>query len=85
MIRGLGFGPTNHFNIFNTILDVYRFARVITLRNQFLRESQDTQVKVDILTETDPCAQQKASFSDLCGISILHNLQTVMFLLLLRF
>lgn len=35
--RGLGFSPTNQFDVFGTILDVNSFARTLTLRNNFFQ------------------------------------------------
>ncbi|OCT83472.1 hypothetical protein XELAEV_18026014mg [Xenopus laevis] len=33
--HGLSFAPTHHFNLFNTLLDVNRFVRKLTLRRHF--------------------------------------------------
>lgn len=33
--KGLNFCPTKNFNLYNTILDVNRFARSLTLRKHF--------------------------------------------------
>lgn len=33
--RGLTFAPTTHFNLFNTILDVNKFARNVNVRGKF--------------------------------------------------
>lgn len=35
--RGLGFAPTNNFNMFYTLLDINKFARTLTLKHHFFK------------------------------------------------
>lgn len=41
LAKGLNFCPNRHFDLFNTILDVNRFSRTLTLRKHFLDSSME--------------------------------------------
>lgn len=45
--KGLHFFPSEHFDIFGTLLDINRFNRNITIRKHFLTSDTDVQYCVE--------------------------------------
>lgn len=37
LCRGLGYAPTNNFNMFSTLMDINTFARTLPLKHHFLK------------------------------------------------
>lgn len=74
--------PTCAFNFFDTLLDINRFARTLTLKKKFFQQEHngDPSSKVDISTipnNIDYVSNRSnrdnfVPFSDICAISVLR-------------
>ncbi|KAM8945703.1 myocardin [Pelodytes ibericus] len=79
---GLSFSPTNHFNLFSTLVDVNRFVRKITLKKHFFDTIEATLEQVSSphpqnsnTTQLSTCIPVNLNFDDLCMLSTLEDLQ----------
>lgn len=79
MAKGLSFVPTVHFDLFNTIIDINKFARTLTVKRHFsdVRSHREptlaTMDHPNIVTRDD---LSQLPFSEQCGIMDLHELST---------
>lgn len=75
--RGLGFAPTYHFNLHNTIKDVNRFVWLLTVKKNFF---DNTEEEAYIHTETPMETISNAEdwpvlFRDIVSTKVLQELQ----------
>lgn len=68
--RGLNYSPTKNFNLYNTLLDVNKFVRNLTLRRHFFNEPA-----IQNYDKTPSVHHNFTSFEDQRVISTLRSLQ----------
>lgn len=74
--KGLGFSPTNSFNMFQTLMDVNRFARKLTLRKHFLNSPDEEPAnKESVNNREEENPGRFVPFEDQRTASILQSLQ----------
>ncbi|XP_053561383.1 pinopsin-like [Bombina bombina] len=72
--KGLNFVPSTHFNLFETILDVNRFVRKITLKKDFFGMNEQMTQTNNIETTGCNNNDEILTFSDWCAVQDLQHL-----------
>lgn len=74
LAKGLNFLPIRHFNLFETVLDVNKFVRKLTLRKHYFNHNEREPLDDSIESHRSE-SSVSMDFPDLCAVQDLQDLQ----------
>lgn len=80
LAKGLGFSPTNRFNVFDTLMDVNKFARLLFFffffKNDLSMAAEQSNVSPTLTEENARDNNLKLTFTELCSLVHLRSLES---------